>query len=346
MTSVKDRTTASRSPGDGSQDLKSRNSLSWDNTTLTLQTSKQRPRAKPPHALVSSLLPGAAPDDGTGAHLAQGAEEVVLISLGLCLHHQQPKCNLRWSLCWGLCLRIRWVHHLHMLCFWDSERNTRPVDLHGFRLVFDPSEHSHTLGQEVAPNEGELGHFLPLASCQPCGIEWVPGRHSSPSWFWSQFNLNYPLSISSSCLVSGFPNNYPWWVFLASGEFCFSMSITALGREADQRGLPPFSRWENWGLEGITAVSWCHRWVHWPAGPGPFPLCHTLPSTTKCPVPGLQEAHLQGNPKEIPPCQLPGFVGADFPLRDTQSRVLHMYGPGIMCMDTSLKPKALNPLSV
>ena len=73
MTSVKDRTTASRSPGDGSQDLKSRNGLSWDNTTLTLQTTKQRPRAKPPHALVSSLLPGAAPEDGTGAHLAQGA---------------------------------------------------------------------------------------------------------------------------------------------------------------------------------------------------------------------------------------------------------------------------------
>ena len=46
MTSVKGRTIASRSPGDGPQDLKSRKGLSWDNTVLTLQTSEQRPRLR------------------------------------------------------------------------------------------------------------------------------------------------------------------------------------------------------------------------------------------------------------------------------------------------------------
>ena len=55
--------------------------------------------AQPPPVLGSRLLPGAAPDDGPGAHLAQGAGRASHSNtVGLCSHYQQPKCNLRWNL--------------------------------------------------------------------------------------------------------------------------------------------------------------------------------------------------------------------------------------------------------
>ena len=55
--------------------------------------------AQPPPVLVSCLLPGVAPDDEPGAHLAQGAGRASCSdTVGLCSHYQRPKCNLRWNL--------------------------------------------------------------------------------------------------------------------------------------------------------------------------------------------------------------------------------------------------------
>ena len=94
---------------------------------LVTKQRQQKPRVKRDLAWCfhSHLLPRWAacflvqpPDDGTGAYLAWGAGRASCSDIvGLCLYYQWPKCNLRWNLCWGLNLRIRWVHHLHTFHF-------------------------------------------------------------------------------------------------------------------------------------------------------------------------------------------------------------------------------------
>lgn len=85
----------------------------------------------------------------------------------------------------------------------------------------------------------------------------------------------------------------------------------------------------------MTAVGWHHRWVCWPAGPGPFPLYHT-PAYSKMPSHKITTGSNPPTPRitqEMPPHHPRGFVQANFPMMDTQIWVLHLCRPHIVYTD-------------
>lgn len=174
--------------------------------------------------------------DGGQEHVShkEWAELVVTDRAGAVFTPPALKCNLRRDLCWGL--RIRWVNHLHMFCFWDSGRNTRPEDFHAFPFDFEPNVKSHTLGQQVVPDEGEWSgqawHLLTLASCLPVGL--------------SEFQGEAPIQAASETNLA--PNISCWAYFVSSVVFLitncgsspsclgnFAFPSTTLKEEADNR---------------------------------------------------------------------------------------------------------------